>query len=141
MGLQASGKTTLAQSRLCPLGYVRINLDELHTRHREQQLMQQCIGKGLSFVVDNTNATTADRQRYIEPAHEASYRVVGIFVRSVLRDCLRRNALRSRQVPTLALAHTSRILQLPSLSEGFDELWFCEIINQDFRLSKWIEQQ
>lgn len=43
--------------------YVRINLDTLKTRNREQQLLKDCISTDQNVVIGNTNPTKADRAR------------------------------------------------------------------------------
>ena len=67
-GLQASGKTTFYREQFPTLPHV--NLDTLHTRNREKMLLEDCFGSGAAFVVDNTNPTRKDRERYIGPAKE-----------------------------------------------------------------------
>jgi predicted kinase len=69
IGIQASGKSTFYHQQFA-LTHLRINLDMLKTRHRAQRLVETCIEVSQSFVVDNTNPTSDDRQRYIEPAKQ-----------------------------------------------------------------------
>ena len=73
IGIQASGKTTFYTKVLFPHGYVHINLDTLHTRHKEQAAIRKCYEHGSSFVVDNTNPKKADRARYINEARRNEY--------------------------------------------------------------------
>ncbi len=54
-GIQASGKSTFCQNELS--GYVRINLDTLHTRNKENIAMEEAFGAGRDMVIDNTNPT------------------------------------------------------------------------------------
>jgi predicted kinase len=67
IGIQAAGKSTFYFQRFADT-HVRINLDMLRTRRREQILVQACLVAKQSFVVDNTNVTRADRARYVPPA-------------------------------------------------------------------------
>ena len=76
-GLQASGKTTFWRQRFPDV--VHVNLDTLHTRNKERQLLEDCFSSGTSFVVDNTNPTRKDRERYIVPAKENGYRIIGYY--------------------------------------------------------------
>jgi predicted kinase len=71
VGIQASGKSTFYLQRFFET-HVRINLDMLRTRHREQVLIEACVAGKQSFVIDNTNATREQRARYIAPARAAS---------------------------------------------------------------------
>lgn len=140
MGIQGSGKSTFYLRYLAE-DYIRVNLDTLKTRHREQQLIDQCIQQGSSFAVDNTNPTAADRQRYIPAAKAAGYRIVGCFLESKLRPCMERNAQRAgaARVPDTAIAATSNKLQMPSYEEGFDELYFVKNDGQTMTVEKWRE--
>ena len=140
MGIQASGKTTFYEQMLADKGYTHISLDVLHTRNREDLLLAECLDNGRSFVVDNTNPEISVREKYIKKAKEYGYQVIGIFFQSKVRDCMRRNEQRGLKVPQEAIACTSNNLQLPSLDEGFDELYFVSInINHQFKISPWRE--
>ena len=141
IGLQASGKSTYYQQHYA-LTHVHINLDQLHTRNKESQLLLECIEKGLPFAVDNTNPTAQDRARYILPAKLAGYRVIGLFFRSRVSECIARNEGRSgkAKVPSVAIAATSSRLELPQLSEGFDELYFACMTDGGFTVERWDEE-
>ena len=140
MGIQASGKTTFYEQMLADKGYTHISLDVLHTRNREDLLLAECLDNGRSFVVDNTNPEISVREKYIKKAKEYGYQVIGIFFQSKVRDCMRRNEQRGLKVPQKAIACTSNNLQLPSLDECFDELYFVSInINHQFKISPWRE--
>ena len=123
-GVQGSGKTTLYRDRFLHT-HVRVSMDLLRTRHREAELMRLCLETRQPFVVDNTNPTPADRRRYVEPAREAGFRVVGYLVEVDEFEAQGRNATREgrQRVPAAALAGTGRRLQRPTVEEGFDELW------------------
>lgn len=76
MGIQAVGKSSFYKERFFRT-HVRINLDMLKTRRREQALVGACLEVGQSFVVDNTNPTIEDRARYISVAREAGFVISG----------------------------------------------------------------
>jgi predicted kinase len=123
-GVQGSGKTSLYVARFVET-HVRVSLDVLRTRHREEALVRLCLESGQRFVVDNTNATPAERRRYVEPARAAGFRVVGYLVEVDVALALGRNAQRAgrRRVPVSGVVGTERRLQRPTPEEGFDELW------------------
>lgn len=125
MGIQGSGKSYYYDLHFAGK-FVHINLDELHTRNKENLLLRSCIDKGLDFVIDNTNPTKAERAVYISMAKAAGYRVIGYFFESRLQDCIKRNEQRTgkAKIPAKAIAATSNKLELPSRDEGFDELYF-----------------
>ena len=138
MGLQGSGKSTF-YSRHLANEFVRINLDTLKTRHQEKLLIEECMQKESNFAVDNTNPTRLDRERYIKPAKEAGYRVIGYFFESKIKDCMQRNALREgkARVPEKAIAATSNKLEIPSFGEGFDELYFVKNNGEAMTIEEW----
>lgn len=123
-GLQGSGKSTF-YSKYLSADYVRINLDTLKTRYQEKLMIEKCLSESLNYAVDNTNPTRADRERYIIPAKEAGYRIVGYYIDASVAYCLQRNAQRDgkARVPDVAIYATAKKLEIPSYDEGFDELY------------------
>ncbi len=139
MGLQGSGKTWYYNQWFSGK-YEHISLDELHTRNKEAAAVNACLAAGRCFVIDNTNPTKADRARYISPAKEHGFKVIGYFFQSKLKDCIRRNDLREgkAKLPAKAIAATSNKLEMPSYDEGFDELYFVERDENDKMIPrKW----
>lgn len=139
IGIQASGKTTFYHRMLSDGAYTHISIDVLHTRNREEQLLMECLVNEKSFVVDNTNPEITVRAKYIQKAKEYGYHVIGIFFQSIVKDYVRRNEERGNKVPSKAIAYTSNKLQMPSMAEGYDELYFVRIVNNDFEITKWKE--
>ena len=136
-GLQASGKTSFWQQYFPDLAHV--NLDTLHTRNKERILLDECFASGASFVVDNTNPTRKDRERYISRAKENGYRVIGYYFQSSISACKERNSRRTGKalLPVSALAATHRILELPGWDESFDELYYVRIDDSSFAVEPW----
>jgi predicted kinase len=123
-GVQASGKTTLYRDRF--LGtHVRISMDLLRTRAREAAFLALCLETRQPFVVDNTNPTPAERRRYVAPAREAGFRVIGYLVEVDAAVALARNAERAgrARIPDRGVAGTAKRFIRPAPAEGFDELW------------------
>lgn len=121
IGVQASGKSSFFAQRFADT-HLRLNLDMLRTRHREALLLRACLDARAAFVVDNTNPTRADRQRYIPAARAARFRVTGYWFDTSVDDALRRNAARARQVPERGVRGTHARLEAPAYDEGFDAL-------------------
>jgi predicted kinase len=134
-GLQGSGKTTLYRDRFLET-HVRISMDLLRTRAREADLLTWCLRTHTRFVVDNTNPTAADRARYIQPAREEGYRVIGYLVDAEAHEALARNAGRSgkARIPERGVAGTARRLIRPAPEEGFDELWHATVAPDGWRV-------
>jgi predicted kinase len=142
VGLQGSGKSTFYQETFRNT-HVRINLDMLRTRHREQLLLAACLEMKQPFVVDNTNPEPADRQRYIPAARGAGFRVIGYYFQSRLPDLVARNRLRSKdeQVPELALRGTYNRLVIPAPDEGFDQLYYVSPDGSGgFEIKEWRDE-
>jgi predicted kinase len=140
IGVQGSGKSSFYLARFYRT-HVRINLDMLRTRHREQLLLSACVEGKARFVVDNTNPTVAERARYIAPARAVGFKVIGYYFRASLTDALRRNSLRqeNERVPEKGIIGTYRRLQLPGLAEGFDALYTVAVdeLTGGFTVEEW----
>ncbi len=123
-GIQATGKSSFYRHRFFDT-HIRINLDMLRTRHRERLLLHACLEAGQPFVVDNTNVTAKDRARYVAPAREAGFQVVGYYFYSSVGDALRRNGERTgrTRVPAKGLVGTHKRLEVPDPEEGFHLLY------------------
>ena len=137
IGIQGSGKSTFCKKYLS--NYQRVNLDTLHTRNKEKNFIEKCFENNENIVIDNTNSRIEDREKYISRAKMMNYKVIAYFMQSIIKDCIERNNKRTGKelVPTQAIAHTSNILQIPSYYEGFDELYYVKIENNDFVISNW----
>jgi predicted kinase len=123
IGVQGAGKSTFYRERFSDT-HLRINLDMLKTRRREQLILEACLAAQQSFVVDNTNPLASDRARYVLPARAAGFRVIAYFFETSLAEALRRNNLRvsKQKIPASAVAGTFKKIQQPTLEEGFDEI-------------------
>ena len=139
IGIQGSGKSEFCR-RYLP-GIERVNLDTLKTRNNEARSIEACHSHGADYVVDNTNPTREDRARYIPAAKAEGYRVVGYFMQSRLQDCIARNNRREGKevVPPKAIAMTSNRLEMPSMAEGFDALYFVANDGEEMTISEWRE--
>jgi predicted kinase len=123
-GLQGAGKTTLYRDRFLDT-HARISLDLLRTRAREQAFLQLCLETRMPFVVDNTNATAAERARYVAPAAAAGFAVIGYLVEEDFTRAAGRNAARAgrARVAESGLRDVARRFVRPAPEEGFAELW------------------
>lgn len=141
VGLQASGKSTFYRERFANT-HVRINLDMLHHRWREDAFLKTCIETKQRFVVDNTNLSVAERQKYIELAKANHFKVIGYYFQSKVSDCLERNAQRTGKacIPRVGILGAVKRLQRPTLAEGFDELNHVHIDGTQFVIQPWVER-
>jgi predicted kinase len=134
-GVQASGKTTLYRDRFLAT-HVRISMDLLRTRAREAAFLALCLETRQPFVVDNTNPTPAERRRYLEPAREAGFRVIGYLVEVDAAVALGRNAERAgrERISQRGVIGTARRFIRPSPAEDFDELWYATAAPDGWRI-------
>jgi predicted kinase len=142
IGIQGSGKSTFYRERFFDT-HVRISLDLLRTRNREKLLLRACLEGKQSFVIDNTNVTAADRQRYIVPAKESGFIVTGYYFSSRLDEALARNRPRTGKqcIPDKVIAGTYKRLELPGLDEGFDRLYYVRITGiGQFVVEEWRDE-
>jgi predicted kinase len=142
IGIQACGKSTFYHHQF-GLTHVRINLDLLKTRHRERRILETCLEIQQAFVIDNTNPTKVDRQRYIEPAKQHKFQVVGYYFASRVSEAIDRDRLRplARQIPAKGIAGTAKRLELPSYHEGFDELYYVKLLPElQFAVEPWQDE-
>ena len=142
IGLQATGKSSFYLAHFFR-SHIRINLDMLKTRRREELLLQACLAMRQSFVVDNTNPTVEERSRYIPLARAARFRVAGYYFESGLAEAIRRNNARAPevQVPAKAIAATRKKLEPPTPGEGFDALYIVRIApDGGFQVTPWSEE-
>lgn len=139
-GLQASGKSSFYKEQFFAT-HLRINLDMLKTRHREQLLLQACLAMKQRFVVDNTNPTFRERAGYILSSRAAGFQVVGYYFDESLQACLHRNERRTGKacIPAKGIIGTYRKLVLPQLAEGFDALFLVHLdeASGHFRVEAW----
>lgn len=139
IGGQAAGKSSFYAQRFRDT-HLRLNMDMLRTRHREGILLRAAIEAKAPFVVDNTNPTREERARYIAPARQAGFRVVGYYFRSSLPEMLRRNQERTdkARIPDAGLRATHSRLELPDPSEGFDQLCYVTLDDESgFTVEEW----
>jgi len=123
-GIPASGKTTFYRERFLA-SHVRVSLDLLKTRQREDILLFACFAAQQPVVVDNTNPLAEQRKRYIQLAKAAGFRAVLYFFDVSTRTAVGRNSGRAgkAKVANVAIFGSQKKLQRPTRDEGFDEMF------------------
>ncbi|MHB8061115.1 MAG: ATP-binding protein [Ruminiclostridium sp.] len=132
IGIQASGKSTFYKEHFFK-SHIRINLDMLKTRKREDILIEACIKAKQPFVIDNTNPTILDRKKYIDIAKAAKFKVYGFYFNSNIHQAILNNEKREGKecIPLVGIKSTHAKLQIPCKEEGFDELYFVHISEEE----------
>jgi predicted kinase len=123
-GLQGAGKTTF-YNRNFATTHLRISIDMLKTRRREQAILEACLRSGQRCVVDNTNPTLAERAAYIAAAHAHHFDVIAYYFSTSATLCLERNATRvgKARIVDKGVWATAAKLIAPSHSEGFSRIY------------------
>jgi predicted kinase len=137
-GIQATGKTSFFKTKFFKT-HIRLSLDQLKTRSREDKFLNTCIETQQSFVVDNTNPSKEEREKYISIAKKNRFKIIGYYFQSKIGEALDRNSLRQgkERVLDIGIKGTFSKLQIPTFDEGFDELYYVEIDNNTFNIKKW----
>lgn len=141
IGIQATGKSTFYKTNFFN-SHVRISMDLLNTRNKENKFLETCFKMHTKFVVDNTNPAAADRKKYIKQAKENKYEVIGYYFSSSFNEALERNNLRAEQekIPYVGMKGCFGRLELPQMQEGFDKLYFVRIVNNEFIVEDWKDE-
>ena len=128
IGIPGSGKSWFYKEQFYAT-HLRINRDMIKTRRRERALIEACFKIQQRFVLDNVNATRADRSEVIVAALAAHFRVIGYFFQVSTRVAVARNRERSgkAQIPLVGIFGAYKRLEPPSHAEGFDELFVVTI--------------
>lgn len=129
-GVQASGKSTFYQQYFYHT-HLRLNLDMLKTRHRENMIFEACLATKTKMVIDNTNPDVASRGRYIQRAHDAGFEVIAYYFATDLNSTLKRNRQRigKANIPEAGVRATYKKLETPQLAEGFAEIFQVQIVD------------
>lgn len=129
IGLQASGKTTYQSTVLAQEDYYIVSKDLMGRGSgkaaKQEMMLREGLGHGYSVIVDNTNPSLEDRAELIKIGREYGARVIGLHFKSTREQSLKRNSQRHgrARVPYVAIADTLKRFVVPTLAEGFAELY------------------
>ncbi|MDQ1162971.1 putative kinase [Chryseobacterium sp. SORGH_AS 447] len=135
-GIPASGKSSFYKE-LFFNSHLRISMDLLNTRNKENKLMQYGFETQSRMVIDNTNVTRESRKKYIESAKQNQYQIIGYFFESPVQDCLERNKNRKDSINEIGIKAKYKELEKPDYTEGFDKIFSVKIINNTFEISDY----
>lgn len=135
VGIPGCGKSTLYKDRFFN-SYLRLSLDLLNTRNKEQRFLNLALSLQQRVVIDNTNVLREERSKYITQAKEKRYEVIGYHFESILSDCLQRSEKRigKDRIENVGVIAKFKQLQAPSFDEGFDKLYFVKIEGDQFNV-------
>jgi predicted kinase len=127
VGLQGCGKTTWVLEHLAGSHTVVSKDHWPRARRREarqQRVVAELLAAGSSVVVDNTNASAAERAPLVAAARAAGVPVRAVWIDTPRQVCEERNAARDgrHRVPLVGLLATRGRFAPPSGEEGFDRV-------------------
>jgi predicted kinase len=128
VGLPGAGKTSFFHERLAAT-HTHVSKDLMPNRRdrqsRQLALVDEALAAGRSVVVDNVNATVADRAPLIAVGRRHGAEVVGYVLDTARAECLARNRARTGRahVPAVAIHAAAKRLVPPTPAEGFDRLF------------------
>ncbi len=128
IGILGSGKSSFFKERFYDT-HVRISRDLLKTAHREREFFETCLRTKQRFVIDKVNATAKERSDYVQRAKAAGYHVVGYYFQCTPQEAIARNNQRAgkARVPVPGILSAYKRMEPPTLSEGFDELYWVRL--------------
>ena len=140
VGLPGAGKTTFYR-RYFAATHVHISKDlwpnATGRDARQRRLIDESLASGRSVIIDNTNATVADRAAILSIARTHRADVRCYFIDVTTRAAVARNAGRAdkEKVPNVAIFTVAKRLQRPTAEEGFDQLFCVQITeSRDFHV-------
>jgi predicted kinase len=144
IGLQASGKSTYCRAQFSQT-HVYLSRDLFpksvkNPRARQSFLLEEALSQQKSVVIDNTSPSREVRAELLALAKQYQARCVGYYFASKVQDCIERNRLRSgiARVPDVAIFTTAKKLERPSLDEGFDALYYAQMLPEGgFQITPW----
>jgi len=142
VGIQGAGKSTFSKQRFFDT-HIRINFDMLKTKNRENLIIEACLQAKQKFVIDKTNLTKEAREKYISEAKSFGFKVIGYYFQAGLKKAIERNDQRQgkAKVPEKAIFGAFKNLQIPQFDEGFDELFYVSIDNENqFVVENWKDE-
>ncbi|KAJ4122745.1 DNA kinase/phosphatase Pnk1 [Fusarium equiseti] len=131
-GPPGAGKSTFYWKSLKPLGYARINQDQLKTRDKCVQAAKEHLQEGTSVAIDNTNADPETRTVWVELAKKFGISIRCVWFKTPLQVCEHNNAVRALNeslnpearpvLPKMAFTGFASRFKAPQMKEGFEDI-------------------
>ncbi|MEI6706147.1 MAG: ATP-binding protein [Methylococcales bacterium] len=138
IGLQASGKSTFYKANFFN-SHLRISNDLLKTKNREAKLIDFCIETNMKMVIDNTNFSVEKRKTYIDKIKPHNFKIIGYYFKIDIARSMKWNKLRkeSEVIPDIGILGTYKKIELPTFSEGYNELYYVDYLENKLVVTDW----
>ena len=80
IGIQASGKTTFYKNHFFDT-HIRISLDQLNTKNKQNRFLQACFDTQSKFVIDNTNPPRQEIKKSLDQINDQTQLARASFAR------------------------------------------------------------
>ncbi|CZS90504.1 related to bifunctional polynucleotide phosphatase/kinase [Rhynchosporium agropyri] len=131
-GSPAAGKSTFYWRNLEPLGYTRINQDILKTREKCLKVAGECLAEGKAVAIDNTNADSDIRKKWVELAARYSVPIRCVLFTAGSQICEHNDVVRALNItmnpekrsilPGMAFRSFATRYKRPEMDEGFQDI-------------------
>lgn len=141
IGIQASGKSTFYKKHFFN-SHLRISNDLLKTKNRVNKIIDYCTETNMKVAIDNTNITAEVRKSYIEKFKKYKYKIIAYYFKPDIDRSLIWNSHRTGKeiIPKVGILGTYKKLEKPSYAEGFDEIFFVDIIEDTIVAVEWNDE-
>jgi predicted kinase len=139
VGLPGSGKSTKAKEMVKQNGNtillstdaIRAELGDVNDQSKNNEVYEiyykraeEALKEGKDVILDATNTTVKSRRVAVERLRKYVTRIVAHYFNVDYEVCLYRNNTRDRVVPYDVIKRMYKALQIPTWSEGFDNIVF-----------------
>lgn len=121
VGIPGAGKSTYYWNNFSDT-HLRLNLDSLGRRNRENIILESCIKSSTKICIDNTNITIDKRKKYIQMFKQAKYEIIVYWWDPDIKKSLSNQLKRERKVPEKAIIGFAKNFQEPLYSEGINKI-------------------
>jgi len=134
VGIQGSGKTTIAK-RIAKLeNFVRVGVDDIKEmighcedkkkirRYIQYLLVSELLKEGYNVILDRMALSKEARKAIIERYRPFASKIIAIFVNTPIDVCFKRNQNRPNPVSYESYLEHLEDFEHPTKDEGFDEI-------------------
>lgn len=136
IGLQASGKSTFFRAKFKDSHTIISN--DLLKRNGEWDLINSCLETNKDMVIDNTNYSIEKRKAYIDKVKPHHYKIIGYYFKMNFARSIKWNKERekSKIIPYKGIYMIYKKMEIPTLSEGYDELYSIDYIGKELVIKR-----